>query len=441
MPTRPLTVLFMPESAYGPTNNCIGIGDVLRRRGHRVVFAAEASWAGRLAPLGFEEDLVDLSAPAQPGQDAGQPGQDAAQPGQDAGQFWKDFIARTAPEFRKPTIDQLDTWIRPVWAELISGARYCQEQLAGIVGRTRPDVIVEDNVVSFPALLAGGVPFVRIVSCNPLEIGDPALPPAFSGYPAADRSRWREFRAEYDRVHRPVWAEFNDWVRGQGAPPLPDLEFIHRGDANLYVYPEIADYRRDRPLGPAWHRLDSSVRQTDEAFRVPEPLASQGGALVYFSLGSLGSADTGLMRRVIDCLAATPHRYIVSMGPRHAELELAPNMHGAEFLPQASVLPLADLVITHGGNNTTTESLHFGKPMIILPLFWDQHDNAQRMAELGLGVRLDPYRFTDAQLHSVLTRLLGDEALRARLARTAAQIQARLGLHAAADAIERAAVS
>ena len=39
---QPLTVLFMPESAYGPTNNCIGIGDVLRRRGHRVAFAAEA---------------------------------------------------------------------------------------------------------------------------------------------------------------------------------------------------------------------------------------------------------------------------------------------------------------------------------------------------------------------------------------------------------------
>jgi UDP:flavonoid glycosyltransferase YjiC (YdhE family) len=34
----PLTVLFVPESAYGPTNNCVGIGDVLRRRGHRVVF-------------------------------------------------------------------------------------------------------------------------------------------------------------------------------------------------------------------------------------------------------------------------------------------------------------------------------------------------------------------------------------------------------------------
>ena len=121
---------------------------------------------------------------------AGAPGRPQPQGEQDAGAFWKEFIASTAPEFRKPTIEQLDTWIKPVWAELISGARYCQEQLAEIVARTRPDVIVEDNVICFPALLTAGVPFVRIVSCNPLEIADPALPPAFSGYPAGDQAAW-----------------------------------------------------------------------------------------------------------------------------------------------------------------------------------------------------------------------------------------------------------
>ena len=40
------TIVFFPEGAYGPTNNCIGIGDVLRRRGHRVVFILEESFAG-----------------------------------------------------------------------------------------------------------------------------------------------------------------------------------------------------------------------------------------------------------------------------------------------------------------------------------------------------------------------------------------------------------
>jgi MGT family glycosyltransferase len=425
---RSLTVLFMPESAYGPTNNCIGIGDVLRRRGHRVVFAAEASWQGRIAPLGFEEDLVDL-APA--------PADGEAE--QDAGQFWKDFIRDTAPEFRKPTIEQLDTFIRPVFEELISGSRYCEPQLARIIDRVRPDVIVEDNVVGFPALRTAGVPFVRIVSCNPLEIKGPGVPPPFSGYPAGDQTGWEAFRAEYDRVLRPVWADFNSWVMSQGAPSLPDLEFIHAGDANLYLYPEAADYQREQPLGESWHRLDSAVRQTDAAYALPDALAGDG-PLVYFSLGSLGSADVQLMQRVISCLSATPYRYIVSMGPLHNEITLGPNMAGAEFLPQTSVIPMCDLVITHGGNNTVTESLHFGKPMIVLPLFWDQHDNAQRMHELGMGVRLDTYRFTDRQMQDALDRLLGDAALRTRLSTAASAIQRRDGLHQAADLIEQTAL-
>jgi MGT family glycosyltransferase len=308
-----------------------------------------------------------------------------------------------------------------------------------IVARTAPDVIVEDNVVGFPALVTASVPFIRIVSCNPLELKGSDVPPAFSGYPAADRSRWPEFRAEYDRVHRAMWEEFSDWYASQGARPLPDLEFIGDGAVNLYLYPEVADYARSASLQPSWHRIESSVRQTDAAFTLPEQLAAGDGALIYFSLGSLGSADVPLMRRIIDCLAETPHRYIVSKGPLHAEIDLPDNMWGAEFLPQASIIPLADLVITHGGNNTTTECLHFGKPMVVLPLFWDQHDNAQRVDELGLGARLDTYHFTDDELRGAITALLGDEALRGRLAKSAASIQAADGLRAAADLIEGAA--
>ncbi len=300
-------------------------------------------------------------------------------------------------------------------------------------------MIVEDNVVGFPALHAAGVPFVRIVSCNPLEVKGSAIAPPFSGYPAADSSGWPAFRAEYDATHRPLWTEFHEWFVAQGGPALPELEFIGEGDLNLYVYPELADYTDARPLGPTWHRLDSSVRETEADFALPPELAPANAgdsALIYFSLGSLGSADVELMRRIVAALADTPYRYIVSKGPLHNEIELAPNMWGAEFLPQTKILPLVDLVITHGGNNTTTESLHFGKPMVLLPLFWDQHDNAQRMDELGYGIRLDPYRFTPAQLHGALEKLLGDNELRDRLAKEGAEIRRRDGLRTAADLIE-----
>lgn len=114
-------------------------------------------------------------------------------------------------------------------------------------------------------------------------------------------------------------------------------------------------------------------------------------------------------------------------------------MWGAEFLPQTSILPLVDLVITHGRNNTTTEALHFGKPMVLLPLFWDRYDNARRMDELGFGFRLDTYRFTDGERTGTAERLLADNALRERPADVGEEIRRRDGLRKAADLIEGAA--
>src|SRR3954452_4324374 len=93
------TIVFFPEGAYGPTNNCVGIGDVLRRRGHRVVFIVEESFAGTLEAKGFEERLMRLGP---------KPAVEEA-----PGQFWKDFIRDTAPVFRTPTIEQLETFIAP----------------------------------------------------------------------------------------------------------------------------------------------------------------------------------------------------------------------------------------------------------------------------------------------------------------------------------------
>ena len=40
----------------------------------------------------------------------------------------------------------------------------------------------------------------RIVSCNPLELKDPELPPPYTGLPIDDRSDWEDYRAEYRRV-------------------------------------------------------------------------------------------------------------------------------------------------------------------------------------------------------------------------------------------------
>ena len=237
-------------------------------------------------------------------------------------------------------------------------------------------------------------------------------------------------------------AGFNEVCRERGAPALPEGELIHTSPwLNLYLYPEAVDYPRARPLEPEWRNLEASVRATDEPWEPPGALAEDGGegALVYLSLGSLGSADVELMQRLVDALAQTPHRVIVSKGPQHELLRLADNMVGEEFLPQTSILPTVDVVITHGGNNTVTECLYFGKPMVVLPLFWDQYDNAQRMHELGLGRRLATYEHEPEQLARAIDDLRADVSLAARLAGISEHLRASPGTVRAADLIEAVA--
>jgi MGT family glycosyltransferase len=422
----PATIVFFPEGAYGPTNNCVGIGQVLRDRGHRVVFIVEESFAGNLEAQGFEERVMRLGPPPEVEEEPGQ--------------FWKDFIRDTSPVFRKPTIDQLSEFIEPTWRALCDGAAYVDDRLREIFDELQPDVIVQDNVVGFPAIHHSGKPWVRIVSCNPLEVKDDAIPPVFSGYPAGDTIGWDAFRYEYLRTTAELHGAFSSLFVERGAPELPAAEFIHESEwLNLYLYPAALDYERSKPLAPTWHRLETCVRRSDSQFDLPVGIAEGDGGLVYLSLGSLGSADVELMRRLVEVLSSSPYRFVVSKGPQHDEYELADNMWGEEFLPQPAILPLVDAVITHAGNNTTTECFHFGKPMVALPLFWDQYDNAQRVAETGFGFRLATYAFEERELLTAIDTLLENSDLSARMAAIAADTQASPGTAKAAGLIERLA--
>jgi MGT family glycosyltransferase len=417
------TIVFFPEGAFVPTNNCVGIGDVLRHRGHRIVFIVEESFAGTLEAQGFEERLMRLTPPPEVEEAPGQ--------------FWKDFIRETAPVFRKPTIEQLREFIAPTFQALIDGAKFVDDRLLEIIDEVEPDLVVEDNVVTFPALFASRRPWARITSCNPTEIKDRRVPPPFSGLPSDDDTEWDEYWSTYREVHAEMHHDFDEFCQAHGAPPLPAHDFIHESPwLNLYLYPDQVDYPRATPLAPPWHNLQASVRATDSEWELPAPLAGGGGPLVYLSLGSLGSADVELMRGLIATLADTPYRVIVSKGPQADELELAPNMTGAEFLPQTSILPQVDVVITHGGNNTVTESLYFGKPMVVLPLFWDQHDNAQRLQETGYGIRLDTFGHAPAELTGAIEVLLGNRDLAASLAVLSKQLHSARGTEGAADLIE-----
>src|SRR2546429_405047 len=128
------TIVFFPEGSYGPTNNCVGIGDVLRRRGHRVVFIVEESFAGTLEAKGFEERTMRLASPPE-------------EP-EEPGQFWKDFIRDTAPVFRKSTFEQLGEFIGPTWQAF----RYEYARQVGELQESFSEFCVERGAPALPDL-------------------------------------------------------------------------------------------------------------------------------------------------------------------------------------------------------------------------------------------------------------------------------------------------
>jgi len=196
---------------------------------------------------------------------------------------------------------------------------------------------------------------------------------------------------------------------GQNFPLSPYL--------NIYGYPLELDYQDRVKLPEIFAQIDSFSRESAEQFRLPEGFVQPGEKLIYFSLGSMGCIDADLMNRIISMFRNTPHKYIVSMGPRADEIDLPQNCWGAPHLPQTAVLmePLMNLVITHGGNNSFTESFTAGKPMIVMPLFADQYDNATRIQDKGYGLSIEPYTVTEAELSKAIDQLLNDSQLIAKM--------------------------
>ena len=61
-------------------------------------------------------------------------------------------------------------------------------------------------------------------------------------------------------------------------------------------------------------------------------------------------------------------------------------------LPQVALLAHASLLVTHGGNNSVTEALTHGVPLLVLPFSTDQFDGAAAIERHLAGVALDPNR-------------------------------------------------
>ena len=232
-----------------------------------------------------------------------------------------------------------------------------------------------------------------------------------------DPSSWTELAEELKSVSLPYFKKHNDWYEANGLPRNPNqCQRIYPSPyLNIYHYPLEIDYTDLRPNPPNWLRMDTFMIKPNQEFVIPDKLKKLPGKLIYFSLGSVNSKNVDLMKKLVNYLSSSPHRFIVSKGMFGEEYDLPDNCWGDNVIPQTEVLKVVDLAIIHGGNNSLCEAFYFGKPMIIMPLFGDQNDNAQRVKDKGFGLRLNPFCCTKEELLGAIEQLVNDENLKKRM--------------------------
>ncbi len=408
------TIAFFPEAAFGPALNSVGIAQAAEKLGHKAVFLSDPGFVEVYQGYGFECHPVNLSEPMPP---------------EEMAKFWEDFINGHIPNFEKSPYDQIDNYVKECWEAIVDSAKWAEKDLPGILAKIKPDLVCVDNVILFPAIKRYGKPWVRIISCSENEIEDPAIPPHLSGCGESDTACHERYRTRFNEVIKPIHDDFNSFLSSCGEDAYPIGQFFEASPhMNLLLYPEPVKFTRSEPLDPdRFQYLEGCVRD-EEPYEVPQFKAHNDKPLIYVSYGSLGAGDTELLKRVIAALSKMEVRVLVNVGDYMDSYDNVPdNVHIAGWYPQPSVIPQVDLVIHHGGNNSFTECLYFGKPAIIMPYVWDGHDNATRVQETGHGFKLDRYQWGDDDLAAKVTAALTDSAMQAKLAATAKHMQSQHG--------------
>ena len=372
-----------------------------RDAGERVVVATGPATDGIVADFGLERADLVLGRGSNPGvirAEQQPPGEDAALRGFfDATRHGMVATLRYQAEARRSDL---------LW-DPVGRAR----AVLDVVDRVRPDQVIVDHL-AFSARLAlavADVPHADVVLGHPsaLPVGDEVY-----GYPPAWPAAFTASDAELAALHRlccevrdAFTAEWNAALHelSPGATPSADA-FAEHGDLLMLNYPAVLHDPARTALLPPHAFLGSAVRAEPATDDVREWLDADDRPVVYVSFGSFLSARGDVLARVIDALRPLGLRVAVATGSATGLPDTPADWLVRPFLPQVALLDRAALTVTHGGNNSVTEALTAGVPMVVLPFSTDQFAGAAALEHAGLAVALDPNAATPAD---VLTAVRG----------------------------------
>jgi MGT family glycosyltransferase len=159
---------------------------------------------------------------------------------------------------------------------------------------------------------------------------------------------------------------------------------------------------------------------------------------VYVSLGTLRNNEPEFYRMCFCAFDPDEWQAVMSVGNKIDIVSLSPfpeNFVVEPSVPQLELLPNVDVFVSHGGLNSTMESLFFGVPLVVIPSIREQRLTGRRIQELGLGIVLDHENLTPETLRETVRKIARDPEIRARVKRMQHIVRSSGGSHRAVEAI------
>ncbi|KAL0820067.1 hypothetical protein ABMA28_006012 [Loxostege sticticalis] len=206
-------------------------------------------------------------------------------------------------------------------------------------------------------------------------------------------------------------------ARGREQPPLQEIAFnasLMFGNSHVSLGQAVTLPESYKAIGG--YHIDSKLPPIPEDLQKVLDNAKHG--VIYFSMGSnLKSKDLPdeLKKSLLKMFSEL--KYTVIWKFEEVLPGVPDNVHIIQWAPQTSILahPKCVLFITHGGHLSTTETVHFGKPIIGIPVFADQFINVDRAVAKGFAKRVDLSMTMADKLKVAINEILQDPKFTAKV--------------------------
>lgn len=203
---------------------------------------------------------------------------------------------------------------------------------------------------------------------------------------------------------------FSDLIEG----PLPSSSDLEKSVSAILVNTHLI-ISKPRPLIPGL------VSVAGSHIKPLKPLPSKlqtiidgsKNGVIYFSLGSYMQSSQmppEKMKIFLNTFKKFNQTILWKFEDENIP-KLPNNVHVQKWMPQTDILAHQNVIafIGHGGMFSTTESIYFGLPMLIIPFFGDQLRNGKLIEKNGVGRILTFNDITEETLYSNLNELINNK--------------------------------